>query len=199
MVLALKDVWDAFIMLFIVLDSIGNIPIFYSLTSGMKASERNKVFLKSVLVASALLVFFTLFGYTFFAYYNVSVADFKIAGGIILFIIGIEGIFGKIEAEMLRSEDLAIVPMATPLLAGPGSIYMVMYLNNTFGLVPTLLSILLNTIAGYIILANSSILLGKAGKNTVLVVSRIFSLFLAVLAVSFIRSGIEEALRSMGA
>jgi len=199
MVLALKDVWDAFIMLFIVLDSIGNIPIFYSLTSEMKASERNKVFLKSVLVASALLVFFTLFGYTFFAHYNVSVADFKIAGGIILFIIGIEGIFGKIEAEMLRSEDLAIVPMATPLLAGPGSIYMVMYLNNTFGLVPTLISILLNTIAGYIILANSSILLGKAGKNTVLVVSRIFSLFLAVLAVSFIRSGIEEALRSMGA
>jgi multiple antibiotic resistance protein len=199
MVLALKDVWDAFIMLFIVLDSIGNIPIFYSLTSGMKSSERNKVFLKSVLVASALLVFFTLFGYPFFAYYNVSVADFKIAGGIILFIIGIEGIFGRIEAEMLRSEDLAIVPMATPLLAGPGSIYMVMYLNNTFGLVPTLVSILLNTIAGYIILANSNVLLGKAGKNTVLVVSRIFSLFLAVLAVSFIRSGIEEALRSMGA
>jgi multiple antibiotic resistance protein len=199
MFLALKEVWDSFVMLFIVLDSVGNVPIFYSLTSGMRASERNRVFLKSMLIASLLLVFFTLFGYSFLAYYNVSLADFKIAGGVILFVIGVGGIFGKIEAEMLRSEELAVVPMATPLLAGPGSIYMVMYLNNTFGLAPTLLSILLNTVAGYIILANSNILLEKAGKNTVLAVSRIFSLFLAVLAVSFIRSGIEEALRSMGA
>jgi multiple antibiotic resistance protein len=199
MFLALKEVWDSFVMLFIVLDSVGNVPIFYSLTSGMRASERKRVFLKSMLIASLLLVFFTLFGYAFLAYYNVSLADFKIAGGVILFVIGVGGIFGKIEAEMLRSEELAVVPMATPLLAGPGSIYMVMYLNNTFGLAPTLLSILLNTVAGYIILANSNILLEKAGKNTVLAVSRIFSLFLAVLAVSFIRSGIEEALRSMGA
>jgi multiple antibiotic resistance protein len=199
MFLALKEVWDSFVMLFIVLDSVGNVPIFYSLTSGMRASERKRVFLKSMLIASLLLVFFTLFGYSFLAYYNVSLADFKIAGGVILFVIGVGGIFGKIEAEMLRSEELAVVPMATPLLAGPGSIYMVMYLNNTFGLAPTLLSILLNTVAGYIILANSNILLEKAGKNTVLAVSRIFSLFLAVLAVSFIRSGIEEALRSMGA
>ncbi|MHB9301748.1 MarC family protein [Thermofilum pendens] len=192
---SLKELWDTFLMLFIVVDSIGNIPIFYSLTSGMGREERIKIFEKSVAVASALLVFFAVFGYPFFQYYGVSFTDFKIAGGLLLLIIALQGVFGRVEAEALRSEDLAVVPMATPLLAGPGAIYMVMYLNSVYGLLPTLVSIALNTLASYLILTKSNVLLEKAGKNTILVLSRIFSLLLAVLAVSLIRSGIYEALR----
>ncbi|MEZ0345559.1 MAG: MarC family protein [Infirmifilum sp.] len=191
----MREYWDAFIMLFIILDSIGNIPIFYSLTAKLSEFERRKVFAKSVLVASSLLIFFTLFGYSFFTYYNVTFTDFKIAGGILLLLLALEGLIGRVEAETLRSEDVAIVPMATPLLAGPGSIYVVMYLDTVYGTLPTLVSIALNTLIAYFILVGSHFFINKVGKNTILVLSRIFSLLLAVLAVSMIRSGLEEALR----
>jgi len=192
-----REYWDAFVMLFIVLDSVGNIPIFYTLTGSMKEWERRRVFAKSVLIASTLLVFFTLFGYSFFTYYNVTFTDFKIAGGILLLLLALEGLVGRVEAETLRSEDVAVVPMATPLLAGPGSIYVVMYLNSVYGTLPTLASIALNTLIAYAILSGSHYIIGKAGKNTVLVLARIFSLLLAVLAVSMIRSGLEDALREV--
>ncbi|AKG38493.1 MAG: MarC family protein [Infirmifilum sp.] len=193
----MRSFWDSFIMLFIVLDSIGNIPIFYSLTSNMEESSRKKVFAESIIVASALLIFFALFGYSFFQYYNVTFMDFKIAGGLLLLLISLEGLIGRVEAETLRSEDVAIVPMATPLLAGPGSIYVVMYLSTVYGVLPTLLSIALNTIIAYFILVGSNHIIQKIGKNTILVLARIFSLLLAVLAVSMIRSGLEDALRQV--
>lgn len=189
-----REYWDAFIMLFIVLDSLGNIPIFYSLTSGMREAERKRVFAKSVAVASTLLVFFALFGYSFFSYYNVTFTDFKIAGGVLLLLIALEGVVGRLEAEALRSEDVAVVPMATPLLAGPGSIYVVMYLSEVYGTIPALISIALNTVAAYAVLRSSEFIIERLGKNTVLVLARVFSLLLAVLAVSMIRSGVEDTL-----
>lgn len=188
----MREYWDSFIMLFIVLDSVGNIPIFYSLTSGMGNIERKRVFANSVVVASALLVFFALFGYSFLSYYNVSFTDFKIAGGILLLFLALEGVVGRLEAEALRSEDVTVIPMATPLLAGPGSIYVVMYLDAVYGALPTLASIALNTIVAYAVLSGSGFVIEKLGRNTVLVLARILSLLLAVLAVSMIRSGVEE-------
>lgn len=192
-----KELWDSFIMLFIVLDSVGNIPIFYSLTGHLSESERRRVFAKSVAVASALLLVFAVFGYGFFEYYGVTFSDFKIAGGVLLLLIALQGMVGRIEAEQLRGEDVAVVPMATPLLAGPGSIYIVMYLRQVYGLGPVLASIALNTLAAYLILSESGLILGKAGRNTVLVLSRVVLLLLAVLAVSMIRSGLAEALAGL--
>lgn len=194
----MKELWDSFVMLFIVLDSVGNIPIFYSLTSRFTESERRRVFAKSVAVASALLVGFALAGYGFLEYYGVTFADFKVAGGLLLLLIALEGILGRIEAEQLRSEDISIVPMATPLLAGPGSIYVVMYLRHAYGLAPTLASIALNTLLAYAILSGSGRLLEKVGRNTVLVLSRVLLLLLAVIAVSMIRSGIEDFTGRLG-
>lgn len=193
-----RELWESFLMLFIVLDSVGNIPIFYSLTGHLSKAERRRVFAKSVAVASALLVAFVLAGYEFLEYYGVTFADFKVAGGLLLFLIALQGILGRIEAEQLRSEDISIVPMATPLLAGPGSIYVVMYLRLAYGLTPTLASIFLNTLAAYAILVGSGKLLEKVGRNTVLVLSRVLLLLLAVIAVSMVRSGVEDYLTRLG-
>jgi len=181
---------DAFLTLFIVFDAIGNIPIFYSLTTHLKLSEKIRVFTRSVIIASFLLVFFMFFGKFFLDYYKVTLNDFKIAGGILLLIIAIEGIFGRVEAEMLRGEDIAIVPMATPLLAGPGSIYVVMYLYTRYGLLPTLFSIVANSLFAFILLKYSNFLLSKLGKNVILVFSRIMSFLLSVIAVTMLREGI---------
>ncbi|MEM0226011.1 MAG: MarC family protein [Thermofilaceae archaeon] len=193
----LKQLWDSFAMLFIVLDSVGNVPIFYALTSTLSEAERNRIFTKSIVIASIMLLTFALTGGAILDYYGVSMADFRIAGGLVLLLIALFGIFGRIEAETLRSEQVAVVPMATPLLAGPGSLYTVIYLSRVYGTAPTLASIVLNTLAAYAILRASGLILEKAGKNTVLALSRIFSLLLAVLAVSIIRSGFAEALAEL--
>lgn len=187
--------WDAFIALFIVFDSIGNIPIFYSLTRGLREEERERIFLKSVAVASSLLLFFTFFGYAFLEYYGVTMSDFKIAGGLLLLLIAVEGIMGRVEAEQIEVEDIAVVPMATPLLAGPGSIYMVMYLNTVYGPLPTIFSIAANTALAFVLLKYSQQILRHAGRNFILVISKVFSLLLAVIAVSMMRSGVEEIVR----
>lgn len=189
-----KPYWDAFITLFIVFDSIGNVPIFYSLTRGIDEKERLKIFHKSVAIAFTLLTFFMVFGYSFLEYYGVTMSDFQVAGGILLLLLAIEGIMGRIEAEQIKTEDLAVVPMATPLLAGPGSIYTVMYLDTVYGPLPTLLSIALNTLIALLLLKYSQQILSKAGKNLILVISKLMALMLAVIAVSMIRAGIEEAL-----
>ncbi len=193
----LKAYWDAFIALFIVFDSIGNIPIFYSLTRGLREEERERIFLKSVAVAFALLIFFMLFGYAFLEYYGVTMSDFKIAGGLLLLLIAVEGIMGRIEAEQIEVEDIAVVPMATPLLAGPGSIYMVMYLNTVYGPLPTVFSIAANTALAFVLLKYSQQILRHAGRNFILVISKVFSLILAVIAVSMVRGGVEEIIRFM--
>lgn len=193
----LKQLWDSFAMLFIVLDSVGNVPIFYALTSTLSEAERYRIFTKSIVIASLMLLTFALTGGAILDYYGISMADFRIAGGLVLLLIALFGIFGRIEAETLRSEQVAVVPMATPLLAGPGSLYTVIYLSRVYGTAPTLASIVLNTLAAYAILRASGLILEKAGKNTVLALSRIFSLLLAVLAVSIIRSGFAEALAEL--
>ncbi|MCC6049495.1 MAG: hypothetical protein LM580_02240 [Thermofilum sp.] len=115
-----------------------------------------------------------------------------------LLTIALQGMFGRIEAETLRAEEVAIVPMATPLLAGPGSMYTVVYLSRVYGLAPTVFSIAANTLIAYLVLAKSGAILSKVGKNAVLALSRIFSLLLAAIAISMIRSGLAETLPKLG-
>ncbi len=192
-----RALWDSFIMLFVVFDAVGNVPIFYSLTSHLDWRARREIFTKSVIVAGFLLLFFMFFGSFFLSYYGVTLDDFRIAGGLLLFIIAVKGALGKVEAETLRSEDIAVVPMATPLLAGPGSIYVVMYLYSVYGFTSTLVSILLNMGIAILVLRYSDKLLTKLGKNLILVLSRIMSLLLAVIAVTMVREGLQGIIASL--
>lgn len=187
----LRELCDSFLMLFIVFDAVGNAPVFYTLTKGYSEEERSRIFAKSVLVAGSLLVFFTFFGWPVLEYYGVALDDFRVAGGILLMILAIEGLLGRVEAMRLESEDVAIVPMATPLLAGPGSIYVVMYLNSTYGPLPTLFSIAANTAVTYVFLKYSGMLLERLGRNVLLVLSRLMAFLLAVVAVAMLREGLE--------
>lgn len=186
----LRSYWDSFIMLFIVFDAVGNVPLFYSLTHHMDDRERDKVFKRSVTIAAFLLLFFMTFGWAFFTYYGVTLDDFRIAGGLLLFVIAVGSIVGRVEAEALRSEDIAVVPMATPLLAGPGSIYVVMYLSEVYGVFQALVSIALNSAIAMLLLRYSHHILRKLGKNLVLVFSRAVAFLLAVIAITLLREGI---------
>lgn len=187
-----EDYIRAFIMLFVTLDAIGNVPLFHSLTFEFPPKQRKDIITKSICFASIILIVFAFLGEIIFNYFGVTLSDFKIAGGIILFLVAIENILG-IEVTKIRKEgDLVLVPLATPLLAGPAAISTVMYSFRVYGVFATLFSILLNAIVAWLILIESDLLVRRLGENGVNMLSKITSFILAGIAISMIRSGIQS-------
>ncbi|NOZ88426.1 MAG: MarC family protein [Crenarchaeota archaeon] len=197
------DLVRAVLLLFIAVDPLGNAPLFYAITSAMSSEERRRIVSRSIKVALLILASFALAGDTLLHYFGLTIADLRIAGGVILFIYGVIGILGHTEATMLRSpaeaESLAIVPLATPLLAGPAAIATVVYIKAVAGLHTALASIAFITALTYITLYYSDKLMEKMGENGSIALSKIMSILLAAIAVAMIRTGIEEAIRAIRA
>lgn len=187
---------QAIVLVFIAIDPIGNAPLFYAVTSRLTPSMRKKIIRRSIYTAFIILVVFALAGDILLYHFGLTLADFQIAGGIILLIYGIMGVLGQSEATMLHKPDeevesIAIVPLATPLLAGPATIATVLYLKASSNTSLTLASILFNTLITYIMLDNSERILHKIGRNGSIALTKIMSIILTVFAVSLIRSGVE--------
>ena len=142
---------------------------------------------------------FALGGKLILDFFHISVDDFRIAGGLILLIVAIEGLLGRVEAMKIKPEQLTVVPLATPLLAGPGSISIVMYLmEGGYGVAPTMVSIVANVALAWAILTYSDKVFRVLGKNGSLVFARIMSFILAALAVAMIREGILGVMAAAG-
>jgi len=181
---------QAFIMLFAIFDPIGTIPIFYALTPKLTPERRRKIISESLIVAFIILIVFAYGGWVFLQFLGVALDDFKIAGGILLFILAITDLM--MEPRRFRTaepEELAVVPLATPLLAGPGSITTVMIMKP-FGPVITFFVIIVNVLAAWFILVKSESIMRLLGKNGMRVATRILGLIVAAIAVMFIREGI---------
>lgn len=189
---------QATLLLFIALDPLGNAPLFYSITASLPSTTRRRIVVRSVRVAYIILIVFTVAGDIFLKYFGLTIADFRIAGGIILLIYGIAGILGFTEASSIREprevESLAIVPLATPLLAGPAAIATVLYLKAALGIASALTAVTINTAITYAMLIHSDRLMDTMGENGAIALSKIMSILLAAIAVAMIRGGIEEAL-----
>ncbi len=184
---------QATLMLFIIMDPLGNAPLFYAYTQQLSSSLRRRIITLSVIVAAGLLFFFGLVGQPFFSFFGVTLSDFRIAGGIILFIYGLMGILGKTEAASIEEpESLAIVPFATPLLAGPGAIATIVYARYNWGLEITLISIAINSLVSLVLLLSGEKLLSLMGKQGSMLLVRLFAMILAAIAISMIRQGIVE-------
>ena len=185
---------QAFVMLFIIFDPIGNIPIFHSLTSKFEAPMKKKIIRTSVLVALIILVFFAIGGVFILNFFKISINEFMIAGGVLLFILAVEGLLGREEARWISGEDVAIVPLATPLMAGPGAIYSVIYLmSSPYGPSYAIFSIFTNVLLQYVLLAYSNKILRVIGKTGSTIISRIMAFILSAIAVGMIINGVKGA------
>ncbi|ABM81099.1 MarC family protein [Hyperthermus butylicus] len=189
---------QSIVLLFIAIDPIGNAPLFYSLTARLDARLRVRIVKQSCIVATSILFVFALTGNTALSYFGLTLADFRIAGGIVLLIYGIAGILGWTEAEMIRHpeevESIAIVPLATPLLAGPAAIATVLYVRAVHGLTYALASVTVNTAITFLMLYHSQKLMNLLGKNGAIALSKIMAMLLAAIAVAMIRTGIQDIL-----
>ncbi|PXA98973.1 MarC family transcriptional regulator [Nostoc sp. 3335mG] len=198
---------STFITLFVVIDPPGCAPIFAGLTQGATDTHRRAMAVRAVLVAAAILLVFALFGEALLRALGISLESFKIAGGIMLFLIALEMVFEKRterredRAEKIKAEevtDVSIFPMAMPMIAGPGSIASIMLLmsqNSGTGrsvvVLAALVVILALTLAA---LLASTALMRIVGAKIEAVISRLLGVLLGALAVQFVIDGIRASL-----
>jgi multiple antibiotic resistance protein len=180
----------AFIPIFVAVDAIGLLPIFVSLTDGIDRSTKNKVIVQSVITASCLAFGFIIAGKAVFKFLGITMEDFMIAGGAILFCIAILDLLTHNKVERRAASELAAVPIGTPLMVGPAVLTTSLITIDQHGIPLTIFAVLVNImIAGLIFVFSDGLIrvLGKAGANAL---SKVFSLFLAAIAVMMIRRGV---------
>ena len=193
---------QSFVLYFVVIDPFGTTPIFMSLTQHQNTKEKLKSAFEGVLTATIILIFFSLVGNFLLSYLNISLGAFKIAGGIILFIISMEMLFDKRQERKEKnienvSNNIAIFPLAIPLLSGPAAITSVIVIVSQFGanftyqLIGTasLMSVMLITFILFFIVSKSQQFINKKVTN---VFSRVISIVLAGLSVQYIIDGVAS-------
>ena len=191
---------QSFVLYFVVIDPFGTTPIFMSLTKNQNAKEKIKSALEGVLTATIILIFFSIVGNFLLSYLNISLGAFKIAGGIILFIISLEMLFDKRQERKAKdienvSNNIAIFPLAIPLLSGPAAITSVIVIVSQFGnnltyqLISTisLLCVMLITFILFFIVSKSQQFINKKVIN---VFSRVIAIVLAGLSIQYIIYGV---------
>ncbi len=182
----------AFIMLFVIMDPSGNIPVFMALTKGMSESGRKKELNYAVLVATILLLLFAFLGKIILYVLGITTYSFMIAGGILLLFFSLDLLRGehKYVASGESGAGVGAVPLGTPLLAGPGAITAVMVIIQSWGAFVVLFAIFAAVIATRLVLGQSERIyqiLGKVGSE---VLSRVMGIIVAAIAIEFIAGGI---------
>ena len=186
----------AFIAIFVALDIIGTLPMFVGMTHHLTRENRYKIVNTSMLVAFIVAILFIFVGERVFQYLGITLFDFKIAGGLVLLLVSLADLLGGPEAVNRPSGSTGIVPLAVPLITGPGVIATLVLQVGTLGYVITLLALLVNYLLAWVILRHSEGVTRVIGKDGTVVVSKVAALLLAAIAVAMIRSGIFGAISS---
>lgn len=192
-----RNILLSFISIFVAVDAIGVLPIFISLTEAVEPAQRTKIIIQSMLTAICLAVGFIFLGRAVFKVLGITMADFMIAGGAILFCLAVTDIINPVKKRRIPSQELGVVPLGTPLIVGPAVLTTSMVIISQYGLFATLISVLVNILLAGIIFSLSSILikvLGEAGSKAL---SKIMSLLLAAIAVMMVRKGISVFLQQV--
>ena len=201
---------SSLITFFVVIDPPGCAPIYAGLTAGASPTHSRAMAFRAVLVASGILLVFALVGEDLLHGLGIELASFRIAGGIMLFLIALEMVFekrtqrredraAKVAEIPEEAEDVSIFPMAMPMIAGPGSIASVMLLmSRNDGLERTL--VVLAALATILALTLVALLaagpiMRLLGAKIEAVITRLLGVLLAALAVQFVIDGVEVALR----
>jgi multiple antibiotic resistance protein len=194
-----RDCTLAFVPMFFAVDAIGVLPLYIGLTDGMEKSDRRRVLWESVATALAVAVGFLLFGRSVFKLMNVTVADFMVAGGALLFLLATMDMVSAQKPARLGITGVGAVPLGTPLIAGPAVLAMSLILVDLYGWAATIIAVAANVLLTGLILTGADLLIRILGKTGVRVASKVSSLLLAAFAVMMVRKGLTEMIAQIGA
>ena len=193
MVGVFRELGLTFVPLFIAMDSVGNLPIFLSLTREIDVTQRRRTVHLATFTALGVGLGFVAVGKAIFLLLGIEAADFLVAGGIILLILAIRYLItGKIveTQDSSPSETVSVVPLGTPLVVGPAVLASLLLLIGKYRIPIVLLSFILNLAIQWVLFRQADRIVSFLGRTGVNAVSRIVMLLLAAIAVKMIRDGI---------
>ena len=187
----MNNFWLCFVPLFVAMDALGLLPLFVRLTQGLDRARIQRVIFESVITAMVVALLFLFIGRIILSLLGITVADFMIAGGALLFVISLSDLIGSEKRRLQIDQDsVGAVPLGVPLIVGPGVLTATILLSSQYGTVPTVAAIVFNiAIVGIVFLLADTIIrvLGRAGTRTI---SKLASLILAAIGVMMVRKGI---------
>jgi multiple antibiotic resistance protein len=184
-----KQFLQAFIPLFVAIDPIGLAAIFFGLGQGATPELRKRIARQATLTGGGVALAFLFLGQSIFQAVGITVSDFQIAGGLILFILAARDLVLATPENEKISDDFGVVPLGMPLIAGPALITTLLVLAQTLGWVPALAGLIANLFLIILAFAYSEWLSRKIGTTGLRAISKIVSMLLAAIAVNMIRRG----------
>ena len=205
--LELDPLLNAFFTLFVTIDPIGLAPMFLGLTDGMSRSQRNAVAFRAILIAFFILAVFVLAGVVILETLGITIHAFRVAGGLLLFYIAFEMVFGVRQERKTQTgreaitrdhiANIAVFPLALPLIAGPGAISAAILLSQADGqgsfqwqgmLIAIVALIMAATLLSFIAASYIDRYLGNTGR---MILTRLLGVLLAALSVQFVVDGLK--------
>ena len=187
---------EAFVTLFVIMDPLGTVPIFLALTASLGAAERARAARQAVLVALGVIVVFAVFGQRILDYLHVSLPALQTAGGLLLLLVALELLTGKTdEPTSTVGVNVALVPLGTPLLAGPGAIVATMVFvqdaDGTGDLLSVAAGVLLVHLCLFLSMRFAGVVHRVLGEGGVILVTRIAGLLLSAIAVQLVADAVR--------
>jgi len=180
-----------FIPLFVAFNVLGILPIFVSLTSEMALPERKRVARQSILTGFLVSIGFLGAGKSVFALLGITVSDFQIAGGILLFIISIVDLIFPEKTRTFPKETMGVVPIGIPLIVGPAVLTLLLMIVHTYGYISTLLCLILNFLVVWFVFGQSHSIMRLVKEGGAKGIGKVSSLLLAAFAMMMIRIGMK--------
>jgi len=185
------EIFLPFIPLFVAFDALGILPIFVSLTSEMAQSERKRVIGQAILTGFLVSIGFLGLGKSVFSLLGITVSDFQIAGGILLFIISIVDLIFPEKTRTFPKETMGVVPIGIPLIVGPAVLTLLLIIVHTYGYFSTILCLILNLLVVWLAFSQSHWIMRLMKEGGAKGIAKVSSLLLAAFAMMMIRLGLE--------
>jgi len=186
---------NTFIPLFVATNIFMLLPIFISLTKEMAKLKKKVVIRDSILTAVIVSFLFIALGELIFRILGITTDDFKIAGGIVLLVFAVRDLVYSGEERMKPDIKVGVVPIGVPLIVGPAVLTNILLLADHYGVVPTLVALVLNLFIVWITLINAERIINVVGKGGIIGIAKVMALLLASIAIMMIRIGVMNTIR----
>lgn len=191
----IKILPNTFIPLFVAIDVFLLIPIFISLTSDMSPQKKKNVVKDSILTAIIVSLVFIGLGEVIFRILGITENDFKIGGGLVLLVFAILDLIQSTEERKKPNIKMGVVPIGVPLIVGPAVLTTTLVLVDHYGIIPTIISLIINLFIVWFSLVNAEKIIKIFGKEGIIGISKVMALLLASIAIMMIRIGIENIIQ----
>lgn len=182
-----------FIPIFVAVDAIGNIPLFISLAEGSSKRQRHKIVVDSVTTATVVAILFMFIGKAVLRFIGITIPDFQIAGGTLLFIIAVRLLLPGASKALLSNghdREVGVFPLGTPLITGPAVLTTTLMMLDSYGFAPTFMSLLMNMLIVWITLIRADFIIKIMGTAGARAFSKIMYILLAAIGVMMVRRGL---------